>query len=37
MSDLLENLDIELPGGDDDDDADDVLSQYAVFPLAFFV
>ncbi|KAJ7819582.1 hypothetical protein B0H14DRAFT_2836301 [Mycena olivaceomarginata] len=26
MGDLLENLDIELPGGDDDDDADDVLS-----------
>ncbi|KAJ6592922.1 hypothetical protein B0H19DRAFT_1279698 [Mycena capillaripes] len=26
MDDLLENLDIELPGGDDDDDADDVTS-----------
>jgi hypothetical protein len=36
MDDLLENLDIELPGGDDDD-ADDVTSQCAVFPLAFFV
>jgi hypothetical protein len=34
MDDLLENIDIELPEGDDDDeDEDDLAVQYAVFRL----